>query len=45
MRTIFLASLLILFSATQAQKKKLVALSNEPLKTEIIKMLDGGYEQ
>ena len=45
MRTIFLASLLILFSATQAQKKKLVAPSNEPLKTESMKMLDGGYEQ
>ena len=45
MRIIFFASLLVLFSATQAQKKKLVALSNEPLKTESMKMLDGGYEQ
>lgn len=45
MRTIILASLLVLVSATQAQKKKTIAPTNELLKTESMKMLDGGYEQ
>ncbi len=45
MRTIILASLLVLVSATQAQKKKTIAPTNELLKTESIQMLDGGYNQ
>jgi aminobenzoyl-glutamate utilization protein B len=45
MRNIFLALFLLLTTASFAQKKKTVALGNEPLKTESMKMLDGGYEQ
>lgn len=45
MRNIFLALFLLLTTASFAQKKKTVALGNEPLKTESMKMLEGGYEQ
>jgi aminobenzoyl-glutamate utilization protein B len=45
MRKIFLALLLVLNSASFAQKKKTVAPSNEPLKIESMKILDGGYDQ
>ncbi|MEY3542110.1 MAG: hypothetical protein RLZZ204_922 [Bacteroidota bacterium] len=45
MRKIFLASLLVLNTVGFAQKKKIVAPTNEPLKTESMKMLDGGYDQ
>lgn len=45
MRNIFLASLLVLNTVSFAQKKKTVAPTNEPLKTESMKMLDGGYDQ
>ncbi len=45
MRNIFLASFLVLATVSVAQKKKTVAPTNEPLKTESMKMLDGGYDQ
>lgn len=45
MRKIFLATLLVLNTVSFAQKKKTVAPTNEPLKTESMKMLDGGYDQ
>jgi aminobenzoyl-glutamate utilization protein B len=45
MRKILLASFLLLNLVVFAQKKKAVVPTNEPLKTESMKMLDGGYEQ
>lgn len=45
MRKIFLASLLVLNTVSFAQKKKTVVPTNEPLKTESMKMIDGGYDQ
>ncbi len=45
MRKIFLASLLVLNTVSFAQKKKTVTPTNEPLKTESMKMIDGGYDQ
>ena len=45
MRNIFLALFLLLTTASFAQKKKTVVPGNEPLKTESMKMLEGGYEQ
>jgi aminobenzoyl-glutamate utilization protein B len=45
MRKIFLASLLIISTVSFAQKKKTVAPTNEPLKIESMKMLDGGYNE
>jgi len=45
MRKIFLASLLVLSTVSFAQKKKVVTPNNEPLKTESMKMIDGGYDQ
>lgn len=45
MRNIFLASFLVLATVSVAQKKKTVVPTNEPLKTESMKMLDGSYDQ
>ncbi|MEY2812207.1 MAG: hypothetical protein RI991_1202 [Bacteroidota bacterium] len=45
MRKIFLASLLVLNTVSFAQKKKTVTPTNEPLKTESMKTIDGGYDQ
>ena len=45
MRKLIILACLLQVSVGFAQKKKLVAPSNEPLKTESMKMLDGGYEQ
>ncbi|MEY3060226.1 MAG: hypothetical protein RL000_1578 [Bacteroidota bacterium] len=45
MRMIFLVPLLVLNIVSFAQKKKTVAPTNEPLKTESMKMIDGGYDQ
>jgi aminobenzoyl-glutamate utilization protein B len=45
MRKIFLVPLLVLNIVSFAQKKKTVAPTNEPLKTESMKMIDGGYDQ
>jgi len=45
MRKLIVLACLIQVSVTFAQKKKAVAPTNEPLKTESMKMLDGGYDQ
>lgn len=45
MRKLIVLACLLQVSVTFAQKKKTVAPTNEPLKTESMKMLDGGYDQ
>lgn len=45
MRKLILMACLVPISIAYAQKKKTVVPTNEPLKTESMKMLDGGYEQ
>ena len=45
MRKLILLACLLQVSVSFAQKKKTVVPGNEPLKTESMKMLDGGYEQ
>jgi aminobenzoyl-glutamate utilization protein B len=45
MRKLILLACLLQVSVSFAQKKKTVVSTNEPLKTESMKMLDGGYEQ
>lgn len=45
MRKLILLACLLQVSAGFAQKKKTIVPGNEPLKTESMKMLEGGYEQ
>lgn len=45
MRKLILLACLLQVSVSFAQKKKTVVPGNEPLKTESMKMLEGGYEQ
>ena len=45
MRKLIIFACLLQVSFVLAQKKKTVAPTNEPLKTESMKMIDGGYDQ
>jgi aminobenzoyl-glutamate utilization protein B len=45
MRKLIVLAFLLQVSVSFAQKKKTVVPGNEPLKTESMKMLEGGYEQ
>ena len=45
MRKLILLACLLQVNAVFAQKKKTIVPGNEPLKTESMKMLEGGYEQ
>jgi aminobenzoyl-glutamate utilization protein B len=45
MRKLILLACLLQVSSSFAQKKKTVVQTNEPLKTESMQMLDGGYNQ
>lgn len=45
MRKLLILVCLAQLSISYAQKKKTVAPNNEPLKTESMKMIDGGYDQ
>ena len=45
MRKLLILVCLAHLSVSYAQKKKTVAPNNEPLKTESMKMIDGGYDQ
>jgi aminobenzoyl-glutamate utilization protein B len=45
MRKLIVLACLLQVSVSFAQKKKTVVPGNEPLKTESMKMLEGGYEQ
>jgi aminobenzoyl-glutamate utilization protein B len=45
MRKLIIFACLLQVSFVFAQKKKTVAPTNEPLKTESMKMIDGGYDQ